>query len=216
MSAASSTSSTSEERWARAAELAAGIDDDGVRRRRRVIVWSFVGLMVVSAVVTQSVGAFFRGPSDDTSDTGLETRVVVGLVLMLAGFLGALAGFVWAYATRHLIPPWRAILSPLSRLERISVGRQLKLKEPVDRRHPPVILAAAAQMRRSTVGLLPPYAGVILLFVGAFIALADSPSIFVLYLVAVVLTSLGPVVLRFQHRQLERFISANTASARQT
>jgi len=86
--------------------------------------------------------------------------------LTAVGILLLLGGFLWSLLTGRYVTRWNAITSPLSRPERKTVRKQLAGKVPVDPDRLPLLLAIARQNQRITQGLVPLFAGLILLFVG--------------------------------------------------
>ena len=198
------------ERWERAAQLAEGVEDDQLRKRRRRVWWLIIGLMGAGFVGGTVLGLVL--PSDvaeaggSTDEQELWTRIVAGGIIWGIGFVGFIAGFVWAKATGHYITRWRAVWSPLNRRERKLFLKQIRLKRPVDEEHLPVLVAGANQARRATIGVAPLYAGIVLMIAGLSF-FAGSVLTTWLCVGLLVLYGVVAVIMVIQYRQAGRFLT---------
>lgn len=89
-------------RWQRAAQLASGVDDDRLKRRRVVVLFIILGVMIASwilgAVLALALPDNLVGSSEDASN-GVDldtTRLVLAGVILLVGYGSGVVGFVWA------------------------------------------------------------------------------------------------------------------------
>lgn len=204
------TTSGADARWAAARALAVGVSDDGFRQRRSRTVVRLAAL-VVAAWVLGVVLALVLVPSGGSSggDHGVSDAQLVGQgVFTLLAFAVGISGFVWARRTGHYVTRWRAVSSPLDRGERRSVRRQIAGTEQPDQEHLDVVLAAARQGRRATLGVAPLHAALVLLAVGTAIG-SDALVITMLEMVVSLLFVVAAVQLTVQYQRAGRFIDAN-------
>lgn len=201
------TDDSAEERWARAAQLAEGVEDDQLRRRRSRFLWFLIGLLAVGFVGGLVAGLLLpKATSVQADDAELPARFFVGVAVAGCGFVVVTAGLIWAKVTGRFITRWRAVWSPLNRKERASFLKQIKLKEPVDEQHLPILIAGAVQGRRSTLGVAPLYGGIVLLLTGSLILGTGATFGFWIYLVCIGLYVALAVVLIVAYRQIGRFL----------
>lgn len=209
----SDASDEAEQRWAAAAKLAAGVTDDGFRkRRRRTFTW--VAALIVGSWVIGFVLAFLVLPQGGTARGGSATSAqqLVGQFIFLAlGLLVGITGFVWGRRTGHYVTRWRAVASPLNRKEKKSVRRQIVRKAELDRRRLPIILAIAKQNRMATLGIAPIYAALVLFAIATAIG-SNILVIKVLELAVSLLFVLVAVQLTVFYRKAGAFIESNSAS----
>ncbi|MBX0301148.1 hypothetical protein K2F54_14325 [Cryobacterium sp. 1639] len=162
-----------DQRWAAAQTIADGAMDERMPRRRR-IVWLWLSALIIGSWLLGFALAMILPRTATVSegdDAGVSTRVIAGLVFQGIGLLIAIVGFIWALRTRRYITRWRAVVSPLNLRERKWVLKQIRSGTPVeDERKKAVVLAAAAQNRRSSQGMLPLFFGLTLMFLGTGVA----------------------------------------------
>lgn len=210
-------------RWAAAADLAAGVVDDRLRRRRTralvliaaLVVLGWV-LGVVLAILLPHTGSGSAGSSASGSRSGAQPgdgRFVVQVVFLVLGLAVGITGFVWARRTGHYVTRWRFVVSPLSPGEKRAVRRQIAGRAPVDESHLDTIVAAAAQSRRAVFGVAPLYAAVLLFAVATAVG-TDDVTIRALELAASVLVVVGAVQLAVGHRRAGRFVARYGAAGR--
>jgi hypothetical protein len=164
-------------RWAAAQQLARG-ETDARMPTRRWMVWLWLpvsiaavwALGVLWTLVLPAIG----------SGTGAEripspsSQVASGVLLALAIAIG-LPGCLWAANTGRLVPRWRLVSSPLTMRDRKWVMKSIRSAAPVDddvKRS--VVLAVAAQNRRSTLGQAPLFTSLVLLAVSAGIRTSST------------------------------------------
>ncbi|MEN2739246.1 hypothetical protein ABCS02_15755 [Microbacterium sp. X-17] len=194
-------------RWHAADELAQGVADDGLgRRRRRVPAW-ILGLLVASWLLGIVLAFALPRPAHHASGEGVSVRAVAGLALSAVGFLVALVGFVWGVRTHHYVTRWRAVTSPLTRRERKAVMKQLRGKRTLDPEHADTIVAAGRQLRRATLGIAPLYAGLSLMVLGFAIGTTLLIPL-ILCVVSLVLFAVAGIQLLVYYRQLGAFLEA--------
>ncbi|WP_155865137.1 hypothetical protein [Gryllotalpicola ginsengisoli] len=204
------TDSEADRRWAAAAQLAAGVNDDRLRGRRvRVLLW--VGLLVIASWVAGFVLALVLPAAASTPSTGeanVSARLFAALIVMAIGLVVGLVGFIWGIRTGHYIARWRAVTSPLSMKEKRAVRKQINGKAPVDQQHLDIILASAEQTRRAVLGIAPLYAAVVLFVVSEAIV-TDAVLERLLALFASVMFAIAAVQLVVAYRRAGRFIEQN-------
>lgn len=179
-------------RWAAAQTIADGAMDDRMPRRRRTV-WLGISALIIGSWVLGFVFAMIlprSAPDSQADEAGVSARVIVGLIFQGIGILIAIVGFIWAVRTHRYITRWRAVVSPLNPRERKWVLTQIRSGTAVvDERRESVVLAAAAQNRRSAQGLSPLLFGLTLTFLGTGVG---SPLAVVVWLeLAAVLAFIG-------------------------
>jgi hypothetical protein len=163
-----------EERWAIAARLAvAAGEHDAVSRRTRTFIWiSCAALSVILFVAVFHILVFpFTAGSDSAAP---DAPLIVSSVLAVTGTSLSLGGLTWAIGTGRIYSRWSTVRSALTAAERRTVKRQFAGREEVPRETLPVLLAIAYQERRTMWGLVPIFAGVILLTVGSLVHQNDA------------------------------------------
>ncbi|MEY9951004.1 hypothetical protein [Leifsonia sp. EB34] len=196
-------------RWRAADELAQGVADDGLGRRRgRVLAW-VLGLFVASWLAGFVLAFALPRPAHHATSGGMGVREFAGLTLSAIGFLVALIGFIWGVRTKHYITRWRAVTSPLSRRERKSVMKQIRGRRPMDSEHADTIVAAARQLRRASLGTAPLYAGLSLMVLG-FVVSATVLVSLILCLISLALFAAAGVQLLVYYRQMGAFLEAQS------
>ena len=209
MSAPAEVQDSAAERWERAAQLAAGVDDDQLQKRRRRVWWLILGLMGVGFVGGLIFGLILprdvvQGEQPD-DESVFQARFVAGLIVWGIGLLGFVAAFIWAKMTGHFITRWRAVWSPLNRRERKTFLKQIRLKAPADDEHLPILVAGATQFRRATIGVAPLYGGIVLMISGTSILIGSGLTVW-LYLGLILLYGVIAVITVRQYRQAGRFL----------
>jgi hypothetical protein len=200
-------------RWAAAADLADGVTDDGLQKRRARILIQIGALAVGSWITGLVIAILFipRGSSADATRTStMETQQLLAqLIFVGLGLFVGIAGFVWGKRTGHYITRWRAVASPLNRTEKKSIRRQISGKDQPDREHLGVVVAVARQNRRATLGITPIYAAMVLLAIGTAIG---SDDIFVKFLELVVSLMIVAVAVQLVilYRRCGRFIEQHS------
>jgi len=212
VSSTSKDDATPEERWAAAAQLAAGVEDAGVKERRRQafrfyrrlwLIGPALGVVVAAAEII--FGSRTHSTSDDEAWNPADT---LPLIVAGAGLLVFIGAYIWAARTRRLVWPWRAISSPLNRSEKKSVGRQMMGKAPLDVDHGQVILAIALQNKSASLLLVPVFVGLLLMGGGLFALAGDEPWRFILLAELAVVLAIAPVFIH-SDRRLGKFIESN-------
>lgn len=190
--------------WTRAARLADGLPDEGIdRRRTRALIW--VGVLVLASWAA-GVALAMVLPAPRHGDADSTIRMILQLTLLVIGAVVGGVGFTWAFRTGHYITRWKSISSPLSPEERRSVRRQIAGRERLDEEHAALVVAIAAQGRRSTLGMVPIYSAMMLFAA----ATAVSTDVLVLRLMEVVASTgiaVSFVLLAVQYRRSGRFLA---------
>lgn len=197
---------SADRRWAAAAELTAGISDDGLSRRRaRTLGW--VAAVIVGAAVLGFVLALVLIPRGHDADLvgGPSEQQLIGQLLFLAlGLIVGVGGFVWARRNGYYITRWRHGSSPLNRQEKKAVRRQIAAKERPDD-HILVVVAIARQNRRATLGVAPTYAAIMFFAISSAIS-TNLLAIKLLELAAVTLLLVVAVQLSIGYKRAGAFI----------
>jgi F0F1-type ATP synthase membrane subunit c/vacuolar-type H+-ATPase subunit K len=152
-------------RWAAAAQLANGVVDDGVHRRRRVALTWITAVVLGSMLVGFALG-FWMLSNDggvSTTEESRGQRLLLTFIFLGLGSTVGIGGFIWAFRTKRYITRWSAVISPLNRSEKKSVRRQLAGKIPADEARLPVLVAIARQNQRVTEGIVPMLTAVVLI-----------------------------------------------------
>ena len=210
---------SAEERWAAAAQLAAGVDDENLPYRRRklvrmaaVLVGSSLLLGIVIATLL-AISIVRNGPpSPSESDNEEWWRIVVAGVLALIGVVIFVVGFIWGKRTGHFLPRWRSVASPLNRAEFASVRRQIAGKADADQDHLDTVIAIARQDRKVTWGIVPLFTGVAF-FIIANMIVASNVLHTLLHSVSLVGILVIAVALRMAYRRAGRFLDTHTRPA---
>lgn len=212
MAAVTTVEDASAARWRAADELAQGVADEGLGRRRgRVLAW-VIGLVIASWLAGFVLAFVLPRPVHHATSAGMSVREVAGLTLSAAGFLVALVGFVWGVRTKHYVKRWRAVTSPLKRSERKSVMKQIRGRRPLDPEHADTIIAAARQLRRASLGIAPLYAGLSLMILGFVVSTTVLVSL-ILCVISLALFVAAGIQLLVYYRQMGAFLSAQDGPA---
>jgi hypothetical protein len=201
-----------EARWAAAANLADGVMDEGVpKRRRRVFIW-VTTLITGSWLVGFIIAVLFLadGDANHSSIGPSVNQIIAQLVFLFLGLLVGIVGFVWARRTGNYITRWRAVASPLNRLEKKSVRRQIAGKDPIDERRLPIILAVARQNRRATLGITPIYSALVLFAIATAVG-SNELFIKLLELAVAILFVFVALQLVVAYRKAGTFIDSNSS-----
>lgn len=202
-----------EERWAAAAKLAAGLTDDGLRKRRRRT-FSWLAALIVGSWVIGCVLAFLVLPQGGTARGGSATsaqQLIAQFSFLALGLLVGIVGFVWGRRTGHYITRWRTVASPLDRKEKESVRHQIAGKTELDRRRLPIILAIAKQNRMATLGIAPMYSALVLIAIATAIG-SNNVVVKLLELAVALLFVVVAVQQTVLYRKAGSFIESNSQS----
>jgi hypothetical protein len=193
-------------RWAAAHQLAHGELDERMSDRRWMVwLWIVVVIVAASILGAQLTRVLPSSASGDSVDPSPASLVMSGVLLVLAIGIG-LAGTFWAAVTGRLVTRWRAVASPLTMRDRRWVLRQIRTAAPVDdETKRSVVLAVAAQNRRSTLGVAPLHASLVLIALSAGLR-AESMVIVWLEAVVVVGFLLAYILLARGYRLAGRYL----------
>ena len=213
------TDTSAEERWAAAAQLAAGVDDENLPHRRRklvrmaaVLIGSSLLLGIVIATLL-AISIVRNGPpSPSEPDSDEWWRIVVAGVLALIGVVIFVVGFIWGKRTGHFLPRWRSVASPLNRAEFASVRRQIAGKADADQDHLDTVIAIARQDRKVTWGIVPLFTAVAF-FIIAGMPLSSNLLHSLLQGVSLVGILAIAVSLRMAYRRAGRFLDTHSKPA---
>jgi hypothetical protein len=152
-------------RWAAAAQIASGVVDDGVHRRRRVAL-TWISAVVLGSMLVGFAFGFWMLSNDggvSTTDDSRGQRMLLTFIFLGLGLVVGVGGLIWAFKTKRYITRWSAVISPLNLIEKKSVRRQLAGKFPADEARLPVLVAIARQNQRVTEGIVPILTAVVLI-----------------------------------------------------
>jgi hypothetical protein len=158
-------------RWAAAENLAHGITDEGLPRRRSRVIVRIAVLIAISWLAGVALALVFppheRGSR--ASDGSGTAQLIAQAVFLVLGLVVGTIGFIWAKRSGHYVTRWRAVASPLDRQERKSLRRQITGKEDPPEERLPVLVAAAIQSRRAVLGSVPIYSALLLIAISSAI-----------------------------------------------
>ena len=193
-------------RWAAAEARAAHAPYRPGRDRAAV---ATVLLLVASAAVLGGAFALLlpRAEIDGTRPAVVaeEARRLAGLGLGIAGLLVFFVGVPWAISTGRIGSRLSSVIGPLTVPERRWAKRVVAGKELLDATKLPVLLALAAQDRRTSLGLVPLMVSIALLVTSSALVVGD-PMLIVLQLVVVVVLVAALVQLALVYRRAGRFL----------
>ena len=201
-------------RWAAAEDLARGETDEGLPKRRNLVIAQVAVLITASWLAGVIFALVFLpdGGSTRADEGPRAAQLIAQLVFLALGLLVGIVGLVWAKRSGHYVTRWRAVASPLNRQERKSVRRQITGKETPNQDRLFVLVAAAKQSRRAVLGAAPIYAALLLFAVSTAIG-ANVLFLTILELGVSVLFVVAAIQMAILYRRMGTFIDRFQRSA---